>query len=107
MDGGAIFTHGAPGDEINLALARIPAGWFLMGCAAGQDNEKPVHCVWVDEFFLAAYQVTNADYRRFVRATDIPEPPFWNEAALNSDEQPVMGASWFEASRYCAWLSAE
>src|SRR5271166_5768284 len=106
MDGGAIFTHGAPGDEISLTLARIPAGWFLMGCAGGQDNEKPVHRVWVDEFLLVAYQVTNADYRRFMRATEIPEPPFWNDAALNSDEQPVVGVSWFEASHYCEWLSA-
>ena len=40
-----------------------------MGCDTGQDNEKPVHRVWVDEFLLAAHQVTNADYGRFVRDT--------------------------------------
>ena len=40
-----------------------------MGCDAGQDNEKPVHRVWVDEFLLAACQVTNADYGRFLRDT--------------------------------------
>jgi formylglycine-generating enzyme required for sulfatase activity len=107
MDGGAIFTHGAAGDEISLALARIPTGWFLMGCAVGQDNEKPVHRVWVDEFLLAAYQVTNAEYARFVSATGTAGPPFWNDPTLNGSEQPVVGVSWFEAGRYCEWLSAE
>src|ERR1035441_2352547 len=33
-----------------------------MGCDTGQDNEKPVHRVWIDEFLLAARQVTNAEY---------------------------------------------
>ena len=105
MDGGAIFTHGATGDEISLALARIPAGWFLMGCDTGQDNEKPVHRVWVDEFQLSAYQVTNADYARFTDATGSPAAPFLTDAALNASEQPVVGVSWYEAIRYCEWLS--
>src|SRR6266853_4611794 len=54
-------------DEYVPALVRVPAGWFLMGSDAGQDNEKPVHRVWVDEFLLASHQVTNADYQRFIR----------------------------------------
>jgi formylglycine-generating enzyme len=91
-----------------LALVRIPAGWFLMGCDAGQDNEKPVHRVWVDEFLLAAHQVTNADYGRFLRdtASPSPPPPFWSDPAFNHPEQPVVGVSWFEAIRYCEWLGA-
>ncbi len=107
MDGGAIFTHGTADDEIRLALARIPAGWFLMGCDAGQDNEKPVHRVWVDEFQLAAYQVTNADFGRYTNAIEAAAPRFWNDPALNRPEQPVVGISWHDASRYCEWLSAE
>src|SRR5713226_4976468 len=95
-------------EEYVPALVRIPAGWFLMGCDTGQDNEKPVHRVWVDEFLLAAHQVTNADYERFVRDTASPPspPPFWSDPAFNHPEQPVVGVSWFEAIRYCEWLSA-
>ena len=106
MDGAAIFTHGTASGESSLSLARIPAGWFLMGCDAGQDNEKPVHRVWVDEFRLAAYQVTNADYANFVRATGAVAPFFGSDPALNQAEQPVVGVSWHEAVRYCEWLSA-
>ncbi len=54
-----MFTPSA--EPLSPALVVIPAGWFLMGCDAGQDNEKPVHRVWVDEFLLAACQVTNAE----------------------------------------------
>jgi len=88
-------------DEYVPALVRIPAGWFLMGCDAGQDNEKPVHRVWVDEFPLATRQVTNADYQRFIRdIAPSSAPPFWSEAAFSHPGQPVVGVSWYEATRY-------
>lgn len=76
-----------------------------MGCDAGQDNEKPVHRVWIDEYLLAAYQVTNADYARFVSAMGTPEAPFSKDANLNHPGRPVVGVSWHEATRYCEWLS--
>lgn len=77
-----------------------------MGCDTGQDNEKPVHHVWIDEFLLAACQVTNADFGRFLCDTaslSLP-PPFWSDPAFNHPEQPVVGVSWHEAIRYCEWL---
>lgn len=81
-----------------------------MGCETGQDNEKPVHRVWVDEFLLAARQVSNANYERFLLETaslsPLLPPPFWSDPAFNHPEQPVVGVSWFEANRYCEWLSA-
>jgi formylglycine-generating enzyme len=88
------------------ALISIPEGWFLMGCDVGQDNEKPVHRVWVDEFLLAACQVTNAEYARFLHDTGFQPPPFWSDADFSHPQQPVVGVSWHEAVRYCEWLSA-
>jgi len=87
------------------ALVHIPAGSFLMGGEAGQDCERPVHRVWVDEFFLAACQVTNAEYARFLSDTGATRPPFWNDPKFNDPEQPVVGVSWFEARAYCEWLA--
>ena len=88
-------------------LVRIPAGWFLMGCESGQENEKPVHRVWVDEFLLAAFQVTNTDYGRFLRETASQPPPFWGDPAFNHPQQPVVGGSWPDAAGYCEWLRAK
>jgi formylglycine-generating enzyme len=87
-------------------LVLIPEGWFLMGSESGQDCERPVHRVWIDSFRLAATQVTNAEYERFLRATSALLPPFWSDPNFNHPQQPVAGASWFEAMRYCEWLSA-
>lgn len=88
----------------NLAL--IPAGWFLMGSETGQENERPVHRVWVDAFCLGECQITNSEYADFLRATGTPAPPFWEDPNLNSPEQPVVAVSWFEAVKYCDWLGA-
>jgi formylglycine-generating enzyme len=88
-------------------LIEIPAAWFLMGSMAGQDCERPIHRVWLDSFLLAATQVTNAEYERFLAATGAPAPPFWQDENFNHPQQPVTGVSWFEAAKYCEWLSAQ
>ena len=95
----------SPTETYAPALVSIPEGWFLMGCDTGQDSEKPVHRVWVDKFLLAACQVTNAEYAVFLRDTASLPPPFWNETAFRHPGQPVVGVSWYEAVRYCEWLS--
>jgi formylglycine-generating enzyme len=87
-------------------MITIPAGWFRMGSETGQDNERPVHRVWIDAFQLAAHQVTNADYARFLAAVGALPPPFWNDADFNNPRQPVVGVSWNEAFKYCQWFAA-
>jgi len=77
-----------------------------MGCDTGQENEKPVHHVWIDEFLLAACQVTNTEYGRFLRDAASLPPPFWSDPGFNDPRQPVVGVSWHEAIRYCEWLRA-
>ncbi|HKN31943.1 MAG TPA: SUMF1/EgtB/PvdO family nonheme iron enzyme [Terriglobales bacterium] len=87
-------------------LVRIPEGWFWMGSETGQDNERPVHRVWVDGFCLASCQVTNSEYLRFLDATGGNPPPFWWDSNFNAPQQPVVAVSWFEAVGYCEWMRA-
>lgn len=89
------------------AMVMIPQGWFWMGSDAGQENERPVHRVWVDAFELAQRQVTNADYSRYVAATGSAEPLFLNDQNFSNPEQPVVAVAWFDAVNYCRWLSNE
>jgi sulfatase modifying factor 1 len=93
--------------SVEPGLVLIPEGNFLMGSDAGQDCERPIHRVWIDAFYLATTQVTNAEYERCLRATSAAPPPFWKDPNFNHPEQPVTGVSWFEAARYCEWLSSQ
>jgi formylglycine-generating enzyme required for sulfatase activity len=103
---GAISETTQPA-ALEPTLVEIPADWFLMGSNSVQDCERPIHRVWIDSFLLAATQVTNAEYARFLQATGAPPPPFWNDLNFNHPEQPVVGPSWYEAARYCEWLSEQ
>ena len=91
--------------SIEPILLRIPEGWFSMGSDSGQENERPVHRVWINSFYLAACQVTNSEYGRYLRANLAAAPPNWTDANFNHPEQPVVAVSWFEATKYCEWLS--
>jgi formylglycine-generating enzyme len=93
-------------ETFGFGMVTIPAGWFLMGSETGQDNERPVHRVWVDAFQLGAYQVTNYEYTRFLADSNTAPPALWNDANLNHPRQPVVSISWFEAAQYCEWLSS-
>ena len=47
----------------------IPGGKFMMGSDKFYPEEKPVHEVTVDGFYIDKYVVTNADYKKFVDET--------------------------------------
>jgi formylglycine-generating enzyme len=105
MHARSIPTPATAASLVRPQLVRIPEGWYWMGSDSGQDNERPVHRVWVDEFLFAACQVTNADYRDFLSATGTPLPPLWNDPDFNDPTQPMVAVSWFDAANYCEWLS--
>src|SRR5690242_5935993 len=47
----------------------VPGGTFLMGSNDFYPEERPVHRVTVDGFWMDERPVTNAEFRRFVKAT--------------------------------------
>jgi len=50
-------------------MVKIPGGKFLMGSENYYPEEKPVHEVTVDGFYIDKYEVTNADYKKFADET--------------------------------------
>jgi sulfatase modifying factor 1 len=83
----------------------IPAAWFLMGCDTGAENERPLHRVFIDEFAIGRFTITNRLYRNFVDDTALQAPPGWSDPRFNHPDQPVTSVSWFDATAYCEWLS--
>ena len=78
-----------------------------MGQVDGRDEERPVHEVEVGSFRLGRYQVTNSEYDEFVGATGRKPTRFRRQEHFDQAQQPVTGASWFDAVAYCEWLRAE
>ena len=45
-----------------------------MGAADAAADERPVHRVYVSEFFIGRFAVANDEYARFIKATGHPAP---------------------------------
>ncbi|MBU1613593.1 SUMF1/EgtB/PvdO family nonheme iron enzyme [Patescibacteria group bacterium] len=57
-------------DTNNLPeMVFIKGGAFRMGSNDGQDHEKPVHTVTVSDFWMGKYEVTVAEFEKFVSET--------------------------------------
>jgi formylglycine-generating enzyme required for sulfatase activity len=105
-------------------MVLIPAGEFQMGSNYGSDGEgeKPRHTVYTDAFYMDKYEVTNAQYKKFVQATGHREPsgsanvigmlsdtvtPLSNTSSpFNGSDHPVVCISWYDAKAYCDWEKA-
>jgi formylglycine-generating enzyme required for sulfatase activity len=69
----------------------IDGGSFLMGSEDFYPEERPVHRVEVDGFWIDRHQVTVAEFRRFVKATDhvtVAERPL--DPAIYPDADPSL-----------------
>jgi len=82
-------------------MVLIPAGEFQMGDNYFIDAE--VHTVYLDAFYIDKYEVTNAQYKKFMDATGHKAPKYWNDANYNKPNHPVVGVDWNDASAYCSW----
>ncbi len=87
-----------------MVMVFIPAGEFQMGSESGDSDERPVHRVYTDAFWMDRHEVTNAMYRRCVEAGDCSPPSSTN---YYDDTQyanaPVVYVNWNQAQAYCAW----
>lgn len=97
---------------IHLELVRVPAGEFLMGSDPAKDkdawkDQQPQHCVYVSEFYIGRYLVTNEQYAVFVRETQYKAPGHWEQDMIpaGKEDHPVVGVSWEDTVAFCKWLS--
>ena len=116
-----------PGGEFTLGVNGVDEPWSL-------DNERPAHSVWLPDFLIGRYPVTNRDWRAFMddggyqlRAcwseegwahrvdAGLDRPLFW--AADGSrrrfglfeeipPDEPVQHICFFEAEAFASWAGA-
>ena len=86
-------------------MVLVPAGEFMMGSEQGDDDEQPVHRVFLDSFYLDTFEVTNGRFAKFVAAIQ-SEPPWGfadQETPVVHADRPVRWVNWLEATGYCLW----
>lgn len=82
----------------------IPPGRFAMGSNSGDRDEKPVHEVSLDAFYMDVCPVTNSQFSAFVAATGYRMPD-WKPEQTSGSDHPVVGVSWEDARIYCEWAN--
>jgi len=82
-------------------MVPIPAGEFTMGSDSGRNDEKPVHKVYLNAFYIDKYDVTNAQYEQCVSAGSCSANEKYN--GFTDPQQPVVGVKWNQADAYCTW----
>ena len=114
----------------------IPGGTFSMGSRGGDADEKPVHAVTINPFYLAKTETTFAQFKAFAAASgyitdaELGDGSFvWDSLGWHKQEQvnwrhdergrwrsrtpgdfgnyPVLHVSWYDAAHYCNWLSKQ
>ena len=86
-------------------MVLVPAGAFTMGSEEGDDDEQPVHHVFLDSFYLDTFEVTNGRFAKFVAAIQ-SEPPWGfadQETPVVDADRPVRWVNWMDAIGYCLW----
>ena len=111
-------------EKDGATLVYVPEGDFTMGSEDGESNEKPVHTVYLDAFWIDQTEVTNKQYQACVSAGACESPssntsylqeancygescvyPFDYYGDPTFDNYPVIFVSWNQANAYCVlWL---
>ncbi|MCX6582825.1 MAG: formylglycine-generating enzyme family protein, partial [Candidatus Aminicenantes bacterium] len=91
-------------EDYDVTMIHIPPGKFMMGADDGFDNEKPLHEVDLDGYWIGKYEVTFAQYDLYCEVTGKEKP---GDEGWGREKRPVIHVSWADAAAYCRWISQE
>ena len=96
----------------NAEMVFIPAGTFIMGSddADALTDSRPAHEVYLSDYWIDKYEVTNAQFARCVESGYCYEPRDLSSAAHDDyyanqsfADYPVIHVDWNQARAYCSW----
>jgi formylglycine-generating enzyme required for sulfatase activity len=121
--------------DVCSEMVALPSGAFMMGATEdefqGENkryrfmyvNETPRHEVHVKSYALAKFDVTRKQFETFVDATGFhekgcrvfkqgrwyfdPSADWKNPGFSQTDRDPVVCVSWFDAEKFIAWLNTK
>jgi len=89
------YTETAAG--LNIKMVAVTGGTFHMGSNDGYDDEKPVHSVTVNSFYMAATEITQAQWQA-VMGND---PNYFK----GCDDCPIESVSWDNVQKFIQKLN--
>jgi len=104
-------------NQFTIDMIRVPAGDFVMGLSYPSSLEydfSPEHNVFVDEFFIDKFEVTNEQYFYCLESGYCTTPLVNNSKTRehyfddleNFGNYPVIFVTWYQAGIFCEWRNA-
>ena len=107
-------------NELEGDVVLIPAGSFLFGTnkkdnsaealslglpKAWYADEGPEENVFLKEFYIDRYEVTNRRYKIYIDDLNAVAPKYWvnNTFPTGQEKFPVVNVNWYDASNFCQW----
>ena len=83
---------------LNMKMVYVQGGTFQMGAndSDARSEEKPVHSVTLDSYYIAETEVTQAQWYAIMGT---------NPSSRSGDDRPVESISWYNAKAFCEKLS--
>lgn len=124
-------------NNLKIDMIYVEGGTFMMGSTSEQtnpdDDEKPVHEVDLNSYYIGKTEVTVSQFAQFIKATNyrtdadkIGRSYVWDGKEwvlqnginwqfdaqgklrdISENEHPVIHVSWNDAKAYCEWLSQQ
>ena len=57
----------------------------------------------IPSYYIDKVEVTNRQYRLFMKETGHRSPNYWSDPAFNAPDQPVVGVGYADANAYAKW----
>lgn len=81
-----------------MELVEVPGGCYQMGDDGGDADEKPLHKVCLDSFYIGKYEVTQGQWQQIMGTN----PSFFS---FCGDDCPVENISWNDAQEFISKLN--
>ena len=122
------YSQTVESENISIDLVAVEGGKFQMGNNSGKDDEKPLHEVTVNDFWIGKYEITwqqydafiyaNFDDSQFQEASTLERlgidavsgatPPYVDMSFnMGKGNSPAVNMTQYAALMYCKWLTSK
>lgn len=100
------------GDRDGAPMFLVPGGTFSMGSNEGQPAEAPAHQVRVSTYYIDQHEVTNRQFRIFLRESHYHGKPAgkWltdDKSRAEPEDSPVVLVNFHDADAFATWAGKQ